>query len=225
MAHVTIDASSGRMMPAAARVAAEPYPPAPWELFGQAQAHLLMLPAARVERVPDGFSPRLLGGHALVLARFIDYQGGSIVRYGELFAALVGSIEGTRRITATVTHMWVDSEVSRCGGRELWGYPKEIARFTLAIDPGGSAVAADAHGQIASALMRPLLASPVRISMNGGTVQALHSALRPVHARMRGRPVFGAGSFVADPDGPLGFLAGARHILAAGLRDFHFTFG
>jgi hypothetical protein len=78
MAHVTIDASSGRMMPAAAPIAAEPYPPAPWELFGQAQAHLLMLPAARVERVPDGFSPRLLGGHALVLAGFIDPQSPNI---------------------------------------------------------------------------------------------------------------------------------------------------
>ncbi|HLI33223.1 MAG TPA: acetoacetate decarboxylase family protein [Solirubrobacteraceae bacterium] len=219
---MTIDASQG---PAAVRTRSEPYPPAPWELFGQAQVHLLALPAARLQRVPDGFAPLLLGGSALVAAGFIDYQRSSMVRYGELFAAVVGRIEGTGRVTSTVTHMWVDSDVSRRGGRELWGYPKELASLRLAIDPGGSASAADTAGQIASAQMRPLLVSPLRISFNGGTAQPLHGALRPVRARMRGRPVIGAGSFAADRDGPLGFLTDARHIIAFGLRDFHFTFG
>jgi hypothetical protein len=225
IAHVAIEASQGMGAPSGKPGESRPYPPAPWELFGHGQIHLLALQPGQLERIPDGFSPVLWRGRALLLAGFIDYRAGSVLRYHELYVAALGRLAGSRSLRATVTHMWVDSEASRRGGRELWGYPKEIARFALAINPGGSAFAADGSGEIASARLRTALVLPARISLHTGTVQPLNGALRRAPYRLSGRPALGRGSFVVNPEGPLGFLAQARHLLACGMRDFHVSFG
>jgi acetoacetate decarboxylase len=169
------------------------YPPAPWQLHGQAHFHVLAVRAERLPPAPDGFQPLVLGGHGLVIVGWVDYRGGSILRYGELLAAVVGRWSGG--LTATVTHMWVDSPESRAGGRELWGYPKELAEFELAI---GSA---------------------------GGTVQPLRGGLVAVRALFRSRPSVGRGSFTLPPGSPLAFVDGARKLISIGMRDFDFTFG
>jgi hypothetical protein len=83
------------------------YPPAPWRLHGQAQFHVLAVRTDRLPPTPDGFRPLVLGGRGLVVAGWVDYRGGSVLRYGELLAAVVGRWSGG--LTATVTHMWVDS--------------------------------------------------------------------------------------------------------------------
>jgi len=202
-----------------------PYPPAPWQLYGDAQVHLLLCRRDRLERVPEGFRPLAIGGYTPVLAGFINYSGGSVLRYAELYVAVVGHVPGRRWPTATVTHMWVDSEASRQGGRELWGYPKELAQFELAISPTGAARAYDAKGGIATASLGPAIALPLRLSGNGGTYQPLGGRLQPVRARMSGRPVIGLGRFTPAAESPLGFLVGARRLLSAGLKQFHFTFG
>ena len=113
-------------------------------LRGQAHFHVLAVRSQMLPPVPAGFTPLRIGGFGLVVAGWVDYQGGSILRYGELLAAVVGRWAGG--ISATVTHMWVDSPASRAGGRELWGYPKELASFDLAIDPSGTARARDPDG-------------------------------------------------------------------------------
>jgi hypothetical protein len=202
-----------------------PYPPPPWELYGDAQVYLLLCRQDRLERVPAGFDPLNIAGFTPVLAGFINYTNGSVLRYAELYVAVVGRVAGRRRPTATVTHMWVDSEASRRGGRELWGYPKELARFELAISPNGTARAYDGRGELATAKLGPTVPLPVRITTLGGTVQPLGGKLQPVRAQMSGRPVFGLGRFQPGEGGPLGFLAGARLLLCAGLKDFHFRFG
>ena len=91
--------------------------------------------------------------------------------------------------------MWVDSPESRAGGRELWGYPKELAEFELAI---GSA---------------------------GGTAQPLRGGLVAVRALFRSRRSVGRGSFTLPPGSPLAFVDGARKLISIGMRDFDFTFG
>ena len=202
---------------------AKAYPSAPWTLSGNAHLHLFGLRRDRLPAVPGDFRPIVLGGHGFVVAGWVDYRAGSVPGYRELLAAVVGRWRG--RPTATVTRMWVDSDVSRRGGRELWGYPKEMAEFDVGIDPQGTASARDERGEIASGAFRAWVASPWRVRATGGTVQALGGETVAIHAVTAGRPVFGTGEFRPAPDGPLGFLAGARRVASFGLRDFTTRFG
>ena len=202
---------------------AEPYPPAPWELRGNAHIHLLVVRDSRLPAVPEGFKPTVFGGYGLVAAGWVDYIGGSVLGYRELLAAVVGRWNG--RPTATVTHMWVDSDVSRRGGRELWGYPKEMAEFDVAIDPEGTASARDAQGEIASGSFRARFVSPRPITTKGGTVQPLDGGTVAVHAVTTARAIIGTGEFRPAPDGPLGWLTGAKRIASFGMRDFQTKFG
>jgi acetoacetate decarboxylase len=201
------------------------YPPAPWQLDGQAHFHVLAVRAERLPPTPDGFRPLVVAGRGLVIVGWVDYAGGSILRYGELLAAVVGRWSGG--LTTTVTHMWVDSLASRAGGRELWGYPKELAEFELAIDPSGTALAreADTGDELAHGSFRALVTSPRPIGAAGGTVQPMLGGLVAVRALFRFRPSLGRGSFVAPPGSPLAFVTGARKLISLGMRDFHFTFG
>jgi hypothetical protein len=200
------------------------YPPAPWVLRGQANFHLLAVRSDELPPVPAGFTPLRAGRFGLVVAGWVDYQGGSILRYGELLAAVAGRWAGG--VSATVTHMWVDSPASRAGGRELWGYPKELASFELAIDPSGTARACDLDGaELARGSFSALVTSPWRLSIRGGTVQPLDGRLAAVRAIFRSRPVLGRGSISAPPGSPLAFVNGARTLLSLGIRDFEFSFG
>jgi acetoacetate decarboxylase len=214
-----------RVATTAAQTSTTTYPPAPWQLHGQAHFHVLAVRAERLPPTPEGFWPLVLGGHGLVIVGWVDYRGGSILRYGELLAAVVGRWSGG--LTATVTHMWVDSPASRAGGRELWGYPKELAEFELAIDPSGTARAREAGtgNELAHGSFRSLVTSPRAIRAAAGTVQPLRGRLVAVRARFRSRPSVGRGSFAAPPGSPLAFVDGARKLISIGMRDFDFTFG
>ena len=200
------------------------YPSAPWRLQGQAHFHVLAVRAADLPRTPEGFRPLVIAGRGLVLAGWVDYQGGSILRYGELLAAVVGRWSGG--LSATVTHMWVDSPESRAGGRALWGYPKELAEFELAIDPSGTARATTPDGdELARGSFHATLTSPWRLRTRGGTVQPLDGRLVDVRSIFRSRPALGRGTISAPAGSPLAFINGARKLVSLGLRDFDFTFG
>ncbi len=200
------------------------YPPAPWVLRGQANFHVLAVHSGSLPPVPAGFTPLRIGGFGLVVVGWVDYQGGSILRYGELLAAVAGRWAGG--VSATVTHMWVDSPASRAGGRALWGYPKQLASFELAINPSGTARACDPDGaELARGTFAALITSPGRISVRGGTVQPLDGRLAAVRAVFRSRPALGRGAISAPPESPLAFVNDARTLLRLGLRDFEFTFG
>ena len=201
------------------------YPPAPWRLHGQAHFHVLAVRAGRLPSTPGGFAPLVLGGHGLVVVGWVDYRGDSVLRYRELLAAVVGRWSGG--LTVTVTHMWVDSPASRAGGRELWGYPKELAEFEPAIDPSAPSRARDADTghDLAEGSFRALVTLPRALSVPGGTVQPLHGRLVAVRALVRFRPSVGRGSFTAPSASPLAFVNGARKLISVGMRDFDFTFG
>jgi Acetoacetate decarboxylase (ADC) len=199
------------------------YPPAPWVLRGQAHFHVLAVRSRALPPVPTGFKPLRIGGFGLVVG-WVDYQGGSILRYGELLAAVAGRWAGG--VSATVTHMWVDSPASRRGGRELWGYPKELASFELAIDPSGTARACDPDGaELARGTFSASITSPWRLSIRGGTVQPLRGRLAAVRAHFGSRPALGRGSISAPAESPLAFVNDAHTLVSLGLRDFEFTFG
>ena len=201
------------------------YPPAPWRLHGQAHFHVMAVRANRLPPTPEGFRPLVVAGRGLVIAGWVDYQGGSILRYGELLTAVVGRWSGG--LSATVTHMWVDSPESRAGGRELWGYPKELADFDLQINPSGTASATVAGGgrELAHGRFQAVIGLPFPVTVRGGTVQPRDGGLVEVRAIFRSRPVLGRGTFAVPSAGPLAFLQGARRLMSIGLRDFQFTFG
>jgi hypothetical protein len=199
------------------------YPPPPWHLRGQAHGHLFAVARSELPATPTAFKPLIIAGRGLVVAGWVDYQSGSVLSYGELFVAVVGW--RGRRLSATVTHMFVDSSASRAGGRELWGYPKELAEFDLHITPAGRAAARDDRGELARGSYRPWLTFPVRIKAAGGTVQPLDGVLTYIQAIFDGKLSLGGGNFTAPPQSSLAFLSGARRLAGFGLADFEFTFG
>ena len=200
------------------------YPPAPWTLRGQMHGHVYLVPRDALPDVPAGFRPLVIAGRGLVVAGWVDYQSGSVLSYGELYAAVAGFGAG-RRLTATVTHMWVDSAASMRGGRELWGYPKQLARFTLDIDPSGTGTAADDRSELAHGRYRALLTLPRRLRARTGTVQPLAGRLVAVRATISGAPSVGVGGLEIGAGSPLQFLNRGRRLLSVGMRDFEARFG
>src|SRR6185437_11232983 len=110
-----------------------------------------------------------------------------------------------RRILPTITHIWVDSEASRDGGRALWGIPKELATFTV---HGGRYAAADDDGPIASGTVRTIGWLPGRWPLRFALVQWLTGAAKVSPVRARARLGIARARLDADPIGPLAFLAG-----------------
>jgi len=199
------------------------YPPAPWQLAGHACFSVFVLPAAQLPTTPDGFEPLVIARHGVVIAGWVEYRGGSVLEYGELCAAVAGRFRG--RPAATVTHMWVDSEPSREGGRALWGYPKELAELDLRLSPGGSAAAWAAGREVAHGTFRARFRLPRLPRVRTGTVQVVGGRLAPIPCAGDARPVLGRGTFSPAPDGPLGFLATGRRVATFGVQDFRATFG
>jgi acetoacetate decarboxylase len=106
------------------------YPPAPWRLAGRlvAVAAPIALEVARsLVPAPLQLAPAL-PGHALTTLVLGLYGEGSTLRYGEL-AGTVGPVVGAGGPAALVHAIYVDDPRSLTGGRELWGVPKELARF------------------------------------------------------------------------------------------------
>lgn len=58
----------------------------------------------------------------------MTYEDGGMLAYDEL---LVGVLtRAGRALRVTVPQIWVSTEASAAGGRELWAIPKDIATFT-----------------------------------------------------------------------------------------------
>jgi hypothetical protein len=192
-------------------------------LHGHSHGHLFSVPRRLLPETPAGFRPLIIAGRGFVVAGWVDYQGGSILQYGEVFCAVAGF--ANHRLTGTVTHMWVDSPPSRAGGRELWGYPKELASFELAFNPAGIARAEIDGNELAHGTFTSRLTLPFRVKLKSGTTQPLNGQLRPITLTVSGVPALGSGTFVPGPASPLAFLASSRRLASFALGDFAATFG
>jgi hypothetical protein len=58
-----------------------------------------------------------------------NYGSGSVLEYSELIIA-PAVVNYQRKIGGWVSHIYVDNADSVAGGREIWGLPKELAKFT-----------------------------------------------------------------------------------------------
>ena len=135
------------------------YPPAPWNMHGQLWLSLF--------RVREGDHPERPAG--LYGAALVSYERPSPLTYSELLVAR--PVEKK----VTITDIWVDSEDSRDGGRELWAIPKDLCDFRR--DTSGTLLqhtswtAALAGRPIARARFTDVSHATVRTPFRGATRQ------------------------------------------------------
>lgn len=194
------------------------YPPEPWRLCGEMAVSLWRVPRGELPATPDGTSPVVLGGSGLVGTAWVVYGPGSVLEYNELLVAVLARRGGRPRVC--ITQIWVDSEASRQGGRDLWAIPKETATFEMAESP----FRAQAHG-IASARMTDRATLPLALPLRYKIAQQDERGLKESQVRATSRLALQSGSWEIDPVGPLGWLHGRRPMLGVAMHHFDMRFG
>lgn len=194
------------------------YPPEPWRLRGRMSVSLWRLPAGELPETPEGTEPVVLGGSGLIGTAWVEYGPGSVLEYNELLVAVLARRGWRPRVC--ISQIWVDSEASRLGGRELWAIPKESATFDMDAWPAR----ARAVG-IASANLADRMALPLTWPMRCKIVQQDDDGLNESQVRATSRIVLRSAGWHVEPSGPLGWLHGRRPLLSADLRDFDMGFG
>ena len=202
------------------------YPPEPWQLGGSMLLSVFAFPAQSLppeleQFAPDGVRPVVLGGHAMVGAALVDYAPGSVVTYNELLVSFL-TREG-RKLVSTLSHIWVDSEQSVAGGRELWAIPKGPARF----ERDGDSATVDVEGRRAASLTARVggRVLPGWQSFTLTTAQSLEgrSVLATNAARAHVRRAKIDWDFPAD--GPLAYMRAARPLFSVELDRMGISFG
>jgi hypothetical protein len=106
------------------------YPAAPWMLAGRAVISLQLMDVKKVrpllpqelEIIP------ILPGKTIGGIYISTYGEGSVLNYSELIVFSSLTRYGDR-IGAWITHIYVDNFQSIAGGTNIWGLPKQMARF------------------------------------------------------------------------------------------------
>ena len=113
------------------------YPAPPWTNKGQALQVLRLVDVARVRSLipaPLKIVP-ILPGKTIGIVYFADYEPGSAITYHELIIA-PALVHLGRHFGWWISHIYVDQPDSMAGGREIWGLPKEMARFNWNLAAG-----------------------------------------------------------------------------------------
>ena len=194
------------------------YPPEPWDLHGHAHVGMWLLPR---DRTPAPHSPATkvvtIFGRAIVCAAFFVYEEPSPLTYNEIMSTVL--VREGWRIRVSITHIWVDSEASRDGGRALWAIPKDLADFDVVPH---TSYAAQGIGSLAVKRVRRLpWALPIRFKIAQDREGSL--LVSSVKGHIRYGNTTGRWSFAAD--GPIGFLAGRKPLLTLASKPFHLIFG
>jgi hypothetical protein len=121
-------------MPVSAEESAAPvYPPAPWTLSGVSVQALRLVEIASVRSLvpPELRIVPLLPGKTLSVLYCASYEPPSTLCYHELIVApALTYARGS--VGFWISHIYVDHPASQAAGREIWGLPKELARFEWA---------------------------------------------------------------------------------------------
>jgi acetoacetate decarboxylase len=106
------------------------YPPAPWTLKGFAVQTIRLVDTAKARAfVPSDLDiVPVLPGKTLGLMYLASYAQGSALSYNELIVVPALARHG-KNVGFWISHIYVDHPDSMAGGREIWGLPKELARF------------------------------------------------------------------------------------------------
>ena len=196
------------------------YPPAPWDMVGQ-----LWLSLFRLREPVDELRPAGVYG-----AAFVSYEEGSPLTYSELLVARPVRHDDLKAVS--ITDIWVDSPVSVAGGRGLWAIPKELCDFALESSYRGPLTrttwaATVERRPIAHARFTDVSRLAVRVPFRGATWQPpIDDHPHPVTAALTGsaRALPCRGRWEFAPDGPLGWLAGARPLASFRQAGFRMSF-
>lgn len=197
------------------------YPPAPWHLCGRLHLTLWRVPVTELPELPAELHPVRVGTSAVAGTAWVVYEPGGVLNYRELLAAVL--LPHRRSVRVSITASWVDSEPSLRGGRELWGIPKELATFDLT--EGGFAARTPEGTPIAGGTVSPGAALPGRWPARCTVAQQLAGTLVLTPVRSTARLRLCGASWDFPPEGPLGWLTGARPLVSVSLQDFRLRFG
>jgi hypothetical protein len=201
------------------------YPPEPWRLRGQLHLTVWRADVATLPPLPAGLRPVRWGATALVGTAWVDYEPCGMLSYRELLAAVL--VHRGRRPLVSITDVWVDSEPSLRGGRELWGIPKDLATFE--VEQAGPtqrwAAATPDDAPIAQGRVTGRGRLPGRWPAGYTVAQQLGGRLALTPVRSRGAVQPARASWAFAPGGPLRWLRTARPLLSVSLRDVDLRFG
>ena len=200
------------------------YPPAPWNMVGQ-----LWLSLFKVSEPVDELRVAGLYG-----AAFVSYEPGSPLTYSELLVArLVPAPDGKGK-RVSITDIWVDSPASVAGGRELWAIPKGLCDFELESERRGPLSTTEwsasfGRKPIASARFTDVSKAMLRIPFKGTTwqpgIEDTNDEDRSAVLQGSSKALPCRGHWDFAPDGPLGWLRGARQLASFRQADFRMSFG
>ncbi|MEH2356272.1 acetoacetate decarboxylase family protein [Nostoc sp.] len=107
------------------------YPQAPWTLQGYAiqTLHLVNVDQVRPLIPLELEIISVWPGKTLGSVYLSNYGSGSVLEYSELIV-VPALVNYQSKIGAWISHIYVDNADSVAGGREIWGLPKELAKFT-----------------------------------------------------------------------------------------------
>ncbi|WP_372734106.1 acetoacetate decarboxylase family protein [Nocardioides sp.] len=198
------------------------YPAAPWQMVGSMWVSIF-----RLSQPVDAQRPAGIYG-----AAFVSYEEGSPLTYSELLVARpIRTAEGRR---VNITDIWVDSPESEAGGRELWAIPKELCDFSLDSEHRGPVSTTEWSARlgqqpIAHARFRDVSRLAPRAPFTAATWQEgiKDTEGQPRSAVMKGttRALPCRAHWDFNPDGPLGWLAGARQLGSLRQLNFRMSFG
>lgn len=197
------------------------YPPAPWHMHGS-----LWLTAFRLREDADERHPAGSYGVALV-----SYEDPSPLTYHELLVArTIKNSAGKGAVS--ITDIWVDSESSMAGGRELWAIPKELCDFDRESRYRGPVTSTDwtatiERRPVVEAHFTDVSRAAVRLPFTGLVEQpgiAEHPETADVVMKGNARALPCRGRWDFAPDGPLAFLRGARQLGSFRMLDFRLAF-
>jgi hypothetical protein len=108
------------------------YPEPPWHTHGRAYMSSYVVRASEL-RVPAPLEIESYLGRTLGVLAYVIYETPSPLTYGELVwmpcRVKVRTHDGRVLRGFYVDKMYVDLEASLRAGREIWGLPKQLARF------------------------------------------------------------------------------------------------
>jgi acetoacetate decarboxylase len=159
---------------------------------------------------------------------FVDYQRGSALTYHELLVAHL--VRDGRQRRVRISDIWVDSAISRDGGRSLWAFPKDLAdlsvddrrvgpvrRTTCRGSVEGTGIASASFAGPVGPLRLPFSSSTSQVREDGSVVVA------GLTGSSRSLPCLGSWTFEAD--GLLGWLHGRRPLVSVRMSDLRLSFG
>ena len=163
------------------------YPPPPWTLCGDAIVAVQLVTIRQVRAAipsPLRIVP-VLPGRTLSVIALLRYGHGSTLEYHE--AIVAPALVTTRaRVGSWISHIYVDSEASMCGGRAMWNLPKQLAKFSWDSDTRVRIDAAELSIDVAiSARSMTSIPLPIIAPAFGTLAPALDWFAAKGHGRLR----------------------------------------